>query len=68
MLIIEILKDKSAKWDRHQPAPESAIQSPIEQSNLDLPDDYISFSGIVTALKGNLVLSQVGSGYGQPKK
>ncbi|MEP7340526.1 MAG: SMI1/KNR4 family protein [Acidobacteriota bacterium] len=43
MLIIEILKDESAKWDRSQPAPETVIQSLLEQSGLELPDDYISF-------------------------
>src|SRR5262245_58891832 len=43
MPLIETLKYPSAKWDREQPAPESAIKNLIEQAGIELPEDYIAF-------------------------
>lgn len=37
------LKQRKAHWDRVPPADESAIQALVEQSGLDLPQDYLAF-------------------------
>ena len=37
------LKQRKAHWDRVPPARESAIQALVEQSGVDLPQDYLAF-------------------------
>jgi hypothetical protein len=37
------LKGRKAKWDREPPASEEAVKELVEQSGLDLPEDYLSF-------------------------
>ena len=43
MSVIQRLKQRTANWDREAPADESAIQALVEQSGLDLPEDYLAF-------------------------
>jgi hypothetical protein len=37
------LKQRKAHWDRVPPADESAIAALVQQSGLDLPQDYLAF-------------------------
>ena len=43
MSVMKRLKQRKAHWDRVPPASESAIQALVEQSGVDLPQDYLAF-------------------------
>ncbi|MCA1575903.1 MAG: SMI1/KNR4 family protein [Acidobacteria bacterium] len=43
MSVIRRLKQRKAHWDSVPPADESAIQALVEQSGLELPQDYLAF-------------------------
>lgn len=43
MSVMQRLKRRRAHWDREPPADESAIEALVEQSGVDLPQDYLAF-------------------------
>ncbi len=43
MSVMRRLKQRKAHWDRVPPADESAIQALVEQSGVDLPQEYLAF-------------------------
>ena len=43
MSVMRRLKGRKAKWDREPPASEEAVKDLVEQSGLELPEDYLAF-------------------------